>query len=289
MNRTILIIALVCLSASVMASKPDKAADDKKDHPQQEVKAALAPDGSPRSATHTQEANDDPPHWYTSLKRPEWWLVAVAILTCIVVGWQAWETRKAAEATERSFDVVIAKERARLVVEFEPLEPWSSERQWTLRLRIVNYGPTKAFVRRAHFLPCIESCNWNPVGVEIHLAMKLPGVIQEGPEGVKADGPIQRGVEIHATCWDIEAETAKAVYAGEAKLFAVGYIDYGDVFENEHRLLFSRVWKPMFVKDGLPTHAEWGNCSLPAPNGEQSIKKRDASDKPENLFVFPPN
>jgi len=34
--------------------------------------------------------------------KPEWWLVAVGILTTLVIGWQAWETRRAANQTRRS-------------------------------------------------------------------------------------------------------------------------------------------------------------------------------------------
>lgn len=56
--------------------------------------------------------------WYKSFEEP---LAIVGIITFIVIGWQAWETRKAAEASKRSVEIVIKKERA--VIEVRPPSP----------------------------------------------------------------------------------------------------------------------------------------------------------------------
>jgi hypothetical protein len=42
------------------------------------------------------------PSFYTSFKTPEGLLVILGVITCIVLMWQAWETRKSADATKKS-------------------------------------------------------------------------------------------------------------------------------------------------------------------------------------------
>jgi hypothetical protein len=66
---------LICVGAFVVAGKPDKATDHKEGKPQQEVNAAPTSKGTHNPDTHTGKADGDPPKWYASLKRPEWWLV----------------------------------------------------------------------------------------------------------------------------------------------------------------------------------------------------------------------
>lgn len=41
-------------------------------------------------------------HWSESLNQPEWWVVVAAFLTLFVISWQSIETRRAAEATQKS-------------------------------------------------------------------------------------------------------------------------------------------------------------------------------------------
>src|ERR1700685_3476713 len=67
-------------------------------------------------STEAQPASKQSPHWYES---PEWVLVIVGCITFLVIGWQSFETRRAATATRdaavaasRSVDVLIDSERA---------------------------------------------------------------------------------------------------------------------------------------------------------------------------------
>jgi hypothetical protein len=60
------------------------------------------------------------------LERPEWWLVGVGIVTCVVIAWQSWETGKAAQAAKKAAEAalmnaqaVINAERAWIVVGVE--------------------------------------------------------------------------------------------------------------------------------------------------------------------------
>jgi hypothetical protein len=52
-------------------------------------------------------------HWYTN---PEWWLCILGFFTLLFLGWQSWETRKAAKATKESakamWDSIRLQEKA---------------------------------------------------------------------------------------------------------------------------------------------------------------------------------
>jgi hypothetical protein len=61
---------------------------------------------------------------YKAMKTPEWWLVALGFPTLIFVGWQARETRKAAQATLKSaeathtqIELYVNAERARMTMD----------------------------------------------------------------------------------------------------------------------------------------------------------------------------
>jgi hypothetical protein len=58
------------------------------------------------SYAHAGESNPNPPKWYASLKRPEWWLVGVGFLTLGLIWYQAKKTAEAAEATQRATEVI---------------------------------------------------------------------------------------------------------------------------------------------------------------------------------------
>jgi hypothetical protein len=59
--------------------------------------------GDQTPAPKTASADTQPPHWYTL---PEWWLFILGVPTLFVFGWQAFETRRAAEATRDSVDLM---------------------------------------------------------------------------------------------------------------------------------------------------------------------------------------
>jgi hypothetical protein len=50
------------------------------------------------------------------------WLVAVALVTCLVIGWQSWETRRSANAARDNIAVFKSKERARIGFEILPVD-----------------------------------------------------------------------------------------------------------------------------------------------------------------------
>jgi hypothetical protein len=100
------------------------------------------------SADHAEAAGNAPaPH--TPFKDPNWVLVIVGSVTCIVIGWQSFETRRAAKASMKSADTALLDIQARI----------SSERPWIqvtvegqrgsekiFDVNIVNRGRTPAAI-----------------------------------------------------------------------------------------------------------------------------------------------
>ncbi len=70
--------------------------------------ASASQNNSQRPQTKTEATKNQPPKWYES---PEWVLVIVGIVTCFVIGWQSWETRRAAEATRINAEVFWASQQ----------------------------------------------------------------------------------------------------------------------------------------------------------------------------------
>ncbi len=59
--------------------------------------------GEQAPAPKTTSSDAESPNWYAS---PEWWLFIIGVPTLLVFGWQAFETRRAAEATRDSVDLM---------------------------------------------------------------------------------------------------------------------------------------------------------------------------------------
>jgi hypothetical protein len=95
-----------------MASQPDKAPSGKQQPAAQQQPAptaANAPNKQPNSDTNQPKPSGNPPAGNTPIERPQvWWhdsnwaLVLIGLITAGVIGWQSWETRKAAEAGAES-------------------------------------------------------------------------------------------------------------------------------------------------------------------------------------------
>lgn len=54
------------------------------------------------SEANQPEPDSDAPKWYTTFEHPDGMLVIVGLITCVIIGWQSWQTRKAAEATQEA-------------------------------------------------------------------------------------------------------------------------------------------------------------------------------------------
>jgi hypothetical protein len=98
----VLTVVFVSLLTLLVARQPYKTSDSEDDHATNETLPILSGHSNPYSSDATKEANYNSPHWYTALKRPEWWQVIVAVIGIAVIAWQSWETRRAVQATQKA-------------------------------------------------------------------------------------------------------------------------------------------------------------------------------------------
>ncbi len=117
MKRILLVVAVVTAVAGNFAGSPDQSRPPHKQDVAQQAPANTPPvtviiengqPGEPAKPTAPQSPKGDAPFQRI--------LVFVGIATCLVIGWQAWESRKAAQAALLNARAVINGERPWLVV-----------------------------------------------------------------------------------------------------------------------------------------------------------------------------
>lgn len=88
------------LAAVALSAQPNKNATEKQTTaPQKNPPIILAaPNRENHGEANTTKPNTDPPASHTPFKDPNWVLVIVGSITCAVIAWQSWESRKAAQA-----------------------------------------------------------------------------------------------------------------------------------------------------------------------------------------------
>jgi hypothetical protein len=265
MERLVLAVVLFfgCLAtvAGGVSGQPNQAASDKQHDADSRTQAVLASDHK-SAAQDTGETNDDPPHWYTPLKRPEWALVIVGLGAVIV----AWRTLS---AINRQVTTFISKERGRLAVELEPLKLRSVNELSEAVLLVTNHGSTNVFVGEALCLPLVESSKWNPVNTQLHLVMAIPKVIAPDKTAPGFRAPIQAQEKLSPDAWDIGQKTIEEIVSGKKSVFVLGRIDYEDVFGNKWRLRFCRRWRRLFTVE----NGDWLDYGTAEENAECQIKR----------------
>jgi hypothetical protein len=99
---------------------------------------------------------------------PEWVLAIVGIITCCVIGWQSWETRRSADAAKT---IAISTLRPKLIIRGVALLPGryveiAGERKveddlvWQIECLIANIGGTTAHVTESNLtVALIEETN----------------------------------------------------------------------------------------------------------------------------------
>jgi hypothetical protein len=146
---------LACFAIAVNVScQPNKTARDENQPTKQSQPTVTAADGKDKqstSYTNQPKASGNAPAGNASFKRSRWWsdsnwwLVIAAFATGGVVAWQAWGTKKAADAALLNAQAVINTERAKLLFEFERI--FISEDiggRTAFRIYATNYGRSPA-------------------------------------------------------------------------------------------------------------------------------------------------
>lgn len=162
-------LAIICVLAFGVSGQPNKAPGNKQAPTEQRHAAAVSSDSKDEQARdqHNQtNADSNSPTGNAPIERPKvwwqdsnWWLVLVAVLTGGVVGWQAWETRKAAKASGESaayalaeLELMKSEARARVEIIAGDVEVTAPDRSgnpyWQLlaHIKLHNVGKSEAYI-----------------------------------------------------------------------------------------------------------------------------------------------
>ncbi len=163
MLNGLVIFGVFLISASGKPHRAGKDKDSVSQHEQPSPVVTYAYDANCCTTQTAPKSNQQMNHWYTSLQDPNWWLVIVAAGTGGVVSWQAWETRKAAEATLRAAkateatvtfvgqqtELQIHERRGIIRLSCEPIEVdhTGTERFLVGTLKLTNIGDSALQIR----------------------------------------------------------------------------------------------------------------------------------------------
>jgi hypothetical protein len=243
------------------------------------------------AATHTDHADKSMPPWYAS---PEWWLVGVGILTLIGIYYQAAKTagaakaaadsveainrqagilerqtkatekaseaaKASAEAAQANINIIISKERARIMVTAWHLDLTpAANGLCSVRYDVIYSGQSPAFI--------IDSGVWaDAVDSEDAKTFPLWMAIRELPP----IAPINRDI-IHCETWiDLKPDAVRKVNEGTTFVRVYGFVRYRDVFDIQRTTTFRYLWRPPSLY-GIPgiTNGGWIKVGAPGDNAE---------------------
>ncbi len=98
----------------MLAAQPNKTTNDKQTsaNPSQAPVVLAPPEKQDQTANNKTKADPDPPKWYAAFEQPDGMLVIVGIATCLIIGWQSCETRKAAKGTQKAANAALLNAQA---------------------------------------------------------------------------------------------------------------------------------------------------------------------------------
>src|SRR5580700_3717971 len=110
-------IVCVCILASFISAQPNKTAQKKQPDPQPKEPITVVVEEQKISAADAyQKPDNNSPHWYTALKKPEWWLFIAAVFTLGAVIYQARESARATKAMHDGIKLGSESLRPRLMI-----------------------------------------------------------------------------------------------------------------------------------------------------------------------------
>jgi hypothetical protein len=187
-------------------------------------------------------------------------LVLVGAITAGVIGWQSFETRRAANAAIRNIDILVDKERAKLTIQINnlvyQLVGAGGFPATFVTGKIWNYGQSKAILLSAEIGAAVDNSPKPNPKLDIAPIARIPDIItlDSRPDWQAAILPKQ------LTDADFQA-------VAEGKMFVrfFALIKYRDIFNIERETSFYRVWKPF---NGLRDYGLWEKIGPPSANRE---------------------
>jgi hypothetical protein len=156
----------------------------------------------------------------------------ILVLTCLAIFWQAWETRKAAEAARDNIQAVIDSERAWLLpCDFVrpkalPTTRLTSRQSEQLTVHFQNCGRTPAWILD-YYIEAVVVDVADDIG-------KLLGSLQPEEESPNSRPIPPNDKEYFVGCdWNSTASGMADIQAGKKHLYVYGYIAYRSTVGNE--------------------------------------------------------
>lgn len=232
---------VVCVLAGCIACQPSYAGNPK-DQPSSNnslkprENSTLRYDNE-RSVAHPHKTNDDPPSWQAAIKQPEWWLVVAAFGLIVVICWQSWETRSAAQSALKQAATYRERECARISVKpkqegFYDFKDPPAAGMWEAAIEITQHGATKAFNVTGWAEAIVTPSDSLPPRKGIS-QITLPEVIDE------RSGPL---VEEISGAPFMDAGLLTRIKERHAFVHLFGAIRYVDVFGYRHETKFRYMW-----------------------------------------------
>lgn len=269
MLKRLVIIAIAAFMAIGVSGQPNKATNPEKQDTKQGQSAMHAPDSKDKqSSGQTDQTKDSsnsptgnataerPPWWSTS----DWWLVVIAGLTGCVIGWQSWETRKAANAANSNIQAVIYAERAWMLPKIDQpkyedvLLLNEKAENWVLpiEVKITNRGQTPGIAVRAAYEYSSERIV-DPAKESWILRLPEPpqyvnDPVPQAPGAIYASEEYM-GLTLTVPKAFIEAE--KPAWLRQEKCLCVrGFLEYRDAFKEPRISRFCYCFQDIFASRG---------------------------------------
>jgi hypothetical protein len=241
-------LAVILLFALTVGdpSQKDQRPNLSKDNSQNDASKSVTFVNNETTTPQKESAQQESPHWYTA---PEWWLCIIGVPTLIFVGWQAKETRKAAEATLLNAQALINSERPWLMVRVVRKD--REHQKPVFSIVVVNHGRSPAHIL-AVFGPKQTYC-------EKPSKLPLPPEFGDKDSSQRFIGPSCESTPLLTVDpWSDRlkmtrgiAETSTGVYWEKLVLIVFGCIEYSDgVSDKSYTTVFCYRHDQEFLQSG---------------------------------------
>jgi hypothetical protein len=249
LKKTALAAVSAIFAASVLSAQPNKASSQKEQSAAQGQPFVVAPtpEKHDRGNQDKGKSNPDTPNWYAAFENPDGALVIVGLITCLVIGWQSMETRRAAKAALSNFQAFVNSERPWISVKVERT-PWGKG----FNVVAVNKGRTPATIL-SHAENCIvmDAMEYAREFLPIPPKYGKPVVDSETvlPEDSTEVYQITR--KSIAKAGYSETDVTK-LESGNSVAYIFGVIAYRDVLGTPSEVAYETRWCCWLIPDSTP-------------------------------------
>ena len=247
MRAFLTIIVLLTVVAWCLIREPNNYSSAPQNTANEQGQGRLSRANNYPSDYQKENADKKVTRWYTS---PEWVLAVVGIFTFLTIGWQSYETRRSANIAERNSSLMIAKDRAKIMVQANPFlnQPVvaGTPPETYVTYKLWNHGITKAIITSVGTGATVDTSPHPHPTLDVAVPTVIPTVIEGS------------SIPLDCTAIVFPRQLSDADFAAIAdkKLFIrfFGSIDYKDIFNENRNTTFYLLWKPFM---GLRNYGRW--------------------------------